>query len=223
MTTTMTTTTTAPAAPTATRSLPVLLGVAGLLVAAGGQLHPRGSGATADDYLASMFVSPTWVVAHLASLAGLAVAVAALVRARRTGAFGPRVTAWLPVPIAGWSIAALELVPHLLAAGEHHDHVSGGPTPVLDLHLALQVLATPALGLTGAALAIAVARAAGTAPAWVLGAIGAVGGVAYSAAGPLIALTGDVAFSPLFAAQAGLAVWLLGTAVRLAARSRVPS
>jgi len=121
------------------------------------------------------------------------------------------------------AIAALELVPHVLAAAEHHDHVSGGPTPVLDLHTVLQVLATPALGLTGAGLAIAVARAAGTAPARVLGAIGAVGGIAYAAAGPLIALTDDVSFSPLFAAQAGLAVWLVGTAVRLAVRTRVTS
>ncbi len=221
--TTTTTTTTTTAATTTTRSLPALFAAAGLLMAAGGQLHPRGSGTTTDEHLASMFVSPTWVVAHLASLAGIAVAVAALVRARRSGVFGPHVDAWLPVPIVGWSIAALELVPHVLAATEHHDHVSGGPTPVLDLHTALQVLATPALGLTGAGLAIAVARAAGTAPAWVLGAIGAVGGIAYAAAGPLIALTDDVSFSPLFAAQAGLAVWLVGTAVRLAARTRVPA
>lgn len=37
--------------------------------------------------------------------------------------------------------------------------------------LLLQTLATPALGVTGAATAIAIARAAGTTPAWVLGGI----------------------------------------------------
>lgn len=199
------------------RSIAALLGAGGLLMAVGGHLHPRGSGATVDEHLASMFANPTWFVAHVTSLAGVVVAITGFVAARRTGVFGPHVTAWLPLPIVGWSLAAVELVPHLLAAGDHHHLVSGGPTPLLDLHQILQTIATPALGITGSGTAIAVAHAAGTRPAWILGVVGAVGGLAYAAAGPLIALTASVAVSGLFAAQAGLAIWLLGTAARLVA------
>jgi hypothetical protein len=207
---------------TTSRSLAALLGTGGLLMALGGQLHPRGGGDTVDAYLASMLGHPSWVLAHTATLAGIVAAIAGFVAARRTGAFGPHVTAWLPVPIVGWSLAAAEMIPHLLAAGEHHQLESGASTPILDLHLLLQTLATPALGVTGAATAIAIARAAGTTPAWILGGIGALGGLVYAAAGPVLALTDDVAFAALFPAQAGLAIWLIGTAVRVAStRERV--
>lgn len=198
------------------RSPAVLLGSGGLLLAVGGPLHPRGFGATVEDYLASMLAAPTWDISHLLTLAGLVVVVAGFAVARHDRTFGPRVTALLPAVIVGWALGAVETVPHLLAARDHAHLVSGQATPILDLHLALQTVAAPALGLAGALVAIAVARAAGTRPAVLLGAVGALGGLAYAAAAPLIILTGDVRFAALFPAQVGLAIWLVGTAVRLA-------
>ena len=201
-----------------TRLVAVPLAAGGLLVALGGNLHPRGKGATLRETLAEMLSSPAWNAAHLLSLAGLVVSVGAFVIARQARAFAPSVDRWLSVAAVCWALASVELIPHLLAVRdldalhEHHD------TPILDTHLWLAVFATPLIGLSAVALAIAVARSARTAPAWILAGIATVGGVAYALASPLIRLVGNPELSVLFAGQALIAVWLIGTAVRLAVR-----
>lgn len=191
------------------------LAAAGIAMSIGGQMHPRGEGETVDDFISSMFASSTWDFAHLAMLAGAVLGVVGFVVARRGDVFGASVRPWLTVAIAGWSFAALELVPHVFAASELEALRSGDSTPLLDLHLALQMLATPAFGLSSAALGVAVARDAGTRPAWALAALVTVTGTIYAMAGPVINLTDNTAFAPMFAAQAGVAIWLVGTAVRL--------
>lgn len=188
---------------------------AGIAMAIGGQLHPRGSGDTVDEYIEAMVSSSAWSLSHLASLTGVLLGIAGLIAARRVDVFGEKVRPWVTAAIVGWSIAAVELVPHVLAKGELDALQSGAATPLLDGHLALQMLATPAFGLTIAALAVAVARSAGTRPAKVLAGFAVVGGSFYAAAGPLINLTENVAFAPFFAGQAGVAIWLIGTALRL--------
>lgn len=188
---------------------------AGIAMAIGGQLHPRGSGNSVDEYIGAMLESSTWNLAHLMALAGALLGVAGFVSARRGNVFGEKVRPWVTAAIVGWSFAAIELVPHVLAGGELDELQSGAATPLLDGHLALQMLATPAFGLTAAGLAIAVARSAGTRAAWILAGFAVVGGSFYAAAGPLINLTENVAFAPMFAGQAGVALWLIGTALRL--------
>lgn len=208
--------------PTPFRSPAVLLGAGGVLLLAGGPLHPDGTGATVEEHLATMLAAPGWGLSHLLLLVGAVLALAGFVAARRDGSFGPQVTRLLPVVIVGWALGVLDAVPHLLASHDHGALVAGGPTPVLDVHLVLQTVAVPAVGLTGALVALAVARSDRTVAAVALGVVGALGGIGYAAAGVLVPLTWDVRFSALFPLQAGLAVWLVGTAVRLAARSRTP-
>ena len=194
--------------------------VAGVLSLIGGQMHPRGKGDSKNDYLISMLGNPTWAASHLLMLAGLVVAVATFLMAKREAVFGPSVSTWLTVAAIGSAIGAAELVPHVAASNDleglqhHHD------TPVLDFHLMMQVLATPALGITIAAVAIAVARDARTKAAWTLAVIAAISGVLYGLAGPLVNFTESVAVTPLFAAQTGVAIWLLGTGIRLLVPSR---
>jgi cytochrome bd-type quinol oxidase subunit 2 len=204
--------------PTSRRLTPSLFIGAGLLLAAGGQLHPRGSGDTVEGHLLSMFASPTWPLAHLLLLAGMVSAVAAYVLAWRTQALGARAQRWLPVVIAGWAFGALEVVPHLLAAGEAHALEHHEATPVLDVHLVMQVIATPAVGLSGALVALLVHLAARNRVTLVLAVFGILGGLLSAAAGPLVVATGDPRFTVLFPFQAGLAVWLLGTGIRLLRR-----
>ncbi len=207
--------------PTATstrRTTPVLFVVGGLLLAAGGQTHPQGSCDTVDEHLLSMFGGPTWVMSHLLLLAGAVVCALALEVARRRQVLGPGLRPVLLACVVGWGFGALETVPHLLAAGEsdalsHHD-----ATPVLDLHVVLQLVATPAVGFTTAVLAVAVARAARTTAAWLLAIPAVVGGVAYGVAGPLVVATGNPAYTALFPFLAGLALWFLGTGMRLLRR-----
>ena len=198
------------------RRVALPLGIGGLLIAVGGELHPKETKGTVDATLEHYLGSSVWTLSHLLVLAGIVVAVGAMVMARRVQVFGPTVQPVLSVAIWSWSLAAIELVPHVLATRDLdalHDH---GSTPILDTHLLLNVVATPLLGLSAAALAIAIARAAKTKPAMALAVLATIGGLAYAAAGPQIAIVGDVDLSILFAGQAPIALWLIGTAVRLA-------
>lgn len=205
----------------APRTAELLLGAGGLILLIGGPLHPAGTGDTVDAQLASMFTAPLWDLSHLLVLLGLGVAAAGFLVARRAGLFGATARPPLTVAAVGWLFGAAEMVPHLLASREHDALVAGGATPILDVHTALAVVASPAVGITGALLALAVARAEGTLVAWIAGTVGIVGGILYALAAPLVILGDDVRFSVLFAAQAGLAIWLVVTAVRrLAARAR---
>ena len=196
-----------------------LLGTAGVLLGAGGNLHPHGHGETVEEYLASMLGAPTWPIAHLLLLAGTVLAAAAFTVLSRTAVSGA-VRRWARVAAVGWVLGGLEGIPHLLADrvldGLTHHH----ETPMLDLHALLQVGATPLLGLTGAALAVAAARAVRTRSAWVLAIPAVVGGLGYAVAGPLVNLTHDVGVAGLFPLQAGLALWLIGAAA-LTARGRL--
>ena len=142
------------------RTTAALFLAGGLLMGLGGLLHPHGSGADVDAHLLTMFESPTWPVAHWLLLAGGVASFLAFARAWRTQAFGPQVQRWLPVVTVGWGFGALELVPHLLARHEAHALAHHRATPVLDVHVLMQVVASPAVGLTGALVAVAVARAA---------------------------------------------------------------
>ena len=196
-----------------------LLAAAGVLLGAGGNLHPHGHGETVDDYLASMLGAPTWPIAHLLLLAGTLLAVVAFAVLCRT-AVSAAVRRWARVAAVGWALAGLEGIPHLLADRDLDGLTHHHETPMLDLHAMLQTGATPLLGLSGAALAVAAAGAARTRSAWVLAVPAVVGGTGYAVAGPLVNLTHDVGVAGLFPLQAGLALWLVGAAV-LTARGRL--
>lgn len=205
---------------TATVRSGVAIGVGGLLILAGSQLHPREGRATVDETLAHYFQSSFWDLSHVLILAGLWVAILGLLLARRDGVFDVRLRRQLLVTAICWGLASLELVPHLLArhdldALQHH-----GETPVLDLHLLLGAIAAPLFGFTAALLAIALALTGRTWPAALLAVPGVLGGVAYAFSAPLLYLTDNVSFAPLFAGQGLVALFLVGTGIRLIARPR---
>lgn len=199
----------------ATKKAAVALGLGGVVMFVGGQLHPREARDTVDETLAHYFASSTWTISHVLIFVGLLTAVAGLLLARRSGAVAAGVRPWLTGTAVAWGLASIELVPHVLADRdlEHLEH--GGATPILDTHLLLGAFASPLVGLGAAALAVVVARSARTWPARLLAVPAVVGGVAYAMAGPAILITDDVAFSPLFAGQNLVAVWMVGTALRL--------
>ena len=197
------------------RAAAALFVLGGLLMMAGGQLHPRGSGDTVDEYLLTMFSSSGWLSSHLVLLAGSVTSCLAFVAAWRSAAFGGRVQRWLPLVAVAWALGAAEMLPHLLAANDAHALEHHEATPVLDLHVLMQLVASPAVGLTSAFIAVAVAAAVKTRPAQVLAGFAVLGGLGSAAASPLVTATGDTRFALLFPLQTGLAVWLMGTGVRL--------
>jgi hypothetical protein len=183
------------------------LAAAGLLLAAGGVLHPRVDTAVEFEAgLVGMFESGAWVMAHALTMAGFAVLAASLAVLVRGSVWG-----WIAV--AGAALAAIESVPHLLAASEADALAAGGSTPLTDLHTVLQALATPAVGLSIAALAVVSARSGS---GMFVAAFAVVGGIAYALAGPAIAVTQSSELSPLFAGSAGIAIWCVFSGARMA-------
>ncbi len=211
-------TTLAPVTASQTRTTGALLGVGGLLLGIGGQLHPIAEGDSLPAALASMTGDGLWTLAHVLMLAGLVVAVAAMATAYRARQLGPGLDTPLRIAIWCYSFGALELVPHLLASRDHDELSAGEITGFVRVHLALQAVASPAVAVSTIVLAIAMARAAGTRPAWVLAGLAVLGGTAFALAGPLVALTEDPVVAALFAGEFAVAVWLVGTGIRLVRR-----
>jgi hypothetical protein len=179
------------------------LAVAGLLIGAGGVLHPRvDTSLELEQGLAGMFESSGWNLAHLLTMAGFLVLAASLA----TLAHGAlRVPGWIAA--VATAFAALESVPHLLAASE---------PSLVDVHTTLQAFSTPVVGLSLAAVALVGARSGELDAGRIVTALAVAGGVAFAFAGPAIALTENPELSPLFAGSAGLAVWAVVAGTRRA-------
>jgi hypothetical protein len=187
--------------PSSTGAIGLVAG--GLLIGLGGVLHPRvDTSLEFDQGLAGMFESSAWSLSHLLTMAGflvLALSLAALANGslRVLG----RIAA------VGAAFAAVESVPHLLAASEGS---------LVDLHTALQAVSTPLVGLSMAALALAGHRSGELDAGRIVTAIAVVGGCLFALAGPAIALTENSELSPLFAGSAALAIWAVVAGTRRA-------
>jgi hypothetical protein len=210
-----------PGSPIERRTAALGIAAAGLLIALGGVMHPRvDTGLTFDEGLAGMFESALWTASHGLAMAGyvvFAVALALFLRARDGSTpAGLRVIGWSAVAAA--ALAAVESVPHMLAASEAGALRRGGATPLTDLHKVVQALSTPAFGLSVVALAVAGARTGVLDGGRVATALAVLGGLALALAGPAIALTEDSSLSPLFAGAAGLALWAMVAGIRTARR-----
>ena len=208
---------------TRTRRAVTGLAVAGLLMGAGGILHPHAdTGAGYEEALAGMFEASAWTLSHGMALLGfLLLTVSAVTLVRELGPGWPsglRLAGWAVVLGAG--LAVVESVPHLLASSEADALLRGEATPLTNLHAMLGAITTPVLGLSVAALALVSARERVLGNGRIAAAVAVAGGLAYALAGPLMVLTKDPAFSPLFAGSAGLAVWLVLAGVRTARRLR---
>jgi hypothetical protein len=193
--------------------------LAGLLIGLGGAVHPRvDTGVEFEQGLAGMFESSVWAASHLLTMAGfvtLAVSLTALVRGAGAG-WSRHVRVLASIAAGGAAFAAVESLPHLLAASEAADLRGGGATPLADLHTVLQGFATPVVGLSLAALAVAGARSRTLDAGWIVTALAVAGGIAFAFAGPAIAISENSGLSPLFAGSAGLAVWAVVAGVRMA-------
>ena len=202
-----------------TMRLPGLgLALAGTLILAGGNLHPRAD--TSFDIVAAqavMLADPGWPSAHLVALAGVLVLAATLAMCLRRSWFMEHgnLRTLLMATLVAASVSAVELIPHTLASSELEALRAGDDTPLNDVHLLLQAFATPMLGLSIAGLAVLGARTRALGH-WGAVPFAVVGGVAFSLAGPGVVLLEDPRVSVLFIGGAGVAVWLIVAGIRLA-------
>jgi hypothetical protein len=204
-----------------TRQAAIGLTAAGLLMAAGGLMHPQAdSGAGYEEALAGMFDASAWTASHALVLLGYVVLAVSAALLARTADLPKAVRTAVWAVAAGATLGAIESVPHLLAASESTELVGGDATPLTDAHALLQVVTTPAVGLSIATLAVLSARGHVLGNGRIAAAVAVAGGTAVALSGPLLFVTEDPAFSPLFAGSAALAVWLVLAGARTARRLR---
>jgi hypothetical protein len=204
--------------PSTSKAGAVGLAAAGLLIGLGGILHPRvDSSLEFEQGLAGMFESAGWALSHVLTMAGfltLAMSLSLL-----ASAWSPGLRVLGRIAAVGTAFAALESLPHLLAASEATELRHGAATPLADLHTVLQAISTPVVGLSLAALALTGARSGALDGGRIATALACIGGLAFALAGPAIALSENPALSPLFAGSAGLAVWAVVAGTRTARRA----
>jgi hypothetical protein len=155
-----------------------------------------------------MLADPNWVPSHALMLASFALLLLGFIGLSRSELMAGRLATLTRVAIVGAAVGVVEGILHLAAVGDTAALKSGAPTPVLNAHLAMAVVAYPAMGLPFAALALfgGLSRVL-THP--VVGAIGVLGGISHGIAAPIVVLSRDPRFSFLFTGVVFVAIWLM--------------
>jgi hypothetical protein len=173
--------------------------LAGVLILAGGPLHPGGT-------IAQMLAHPDWVLAHVLMLAGFIALWAGLVLYRRGRALPPRTARWSRLAVYGSALQAVEMVFHTASVVDHHNLTAGQATPVLTTHLWLAAIAYPLFGLTAIGFIVATARERTLASPWIAW-LGVIGAAAHGAAAPLVVLLEYMPARILFPMVMLFALW----------------
>ncbi len=205
------------------------VGVSGLLLFAGGGMHPDApEGLGFRESLAAMMADDAWVPGHSLMAIGAVALLMGLVLVRRADAW-PAASRLLPAAVVISVANVVEAVFHTASVVDKEQLAAGGTPPVAFIHLALAVVVYPAFGLTIAALAWKLS--ASWSPALrAVSAAGVIGGLMHASSAPLVILTQNDAFDVLFLGAIPIAVWsvVLGIAgLRAAAptttRAAVPA
>lgn len=184
---------------------------AGVLILVGGQFHPRADiSLDFDAAVAGMLADPLWRASHIITLAGIVLLGLALFAFLRSGSLAPHRSVHLMVLVAlvAALLHTLEMVPHIFQNVETREVLGGGSTPINDFHLVIQAVTNPVFGLGMAALAVVGARTHSLGH-WIVSPLGALGGLAFAAAGPAVLITKQPEFSLLFLGAIGIALWLV--------------
>ena len=196
------------------------LALAGILLLIGGPLHPRADTTKSfNESTAVMLASPNWPLAHALMLASFVLILLALTGVARQSGIPNSVRQILRFARVGAALSVVEMAFHLAAVVDRSSLMAGGPTPVLTTHMTLAVAAYPMLGFSLAALAFQGARTRSLG-SWAIGWLGILGGLAHGVSAPIVVLTRDQRYSPLFTGGVVLALWLCLVAVWPIARAR---
>ena len=192
-----------------TRYWRLALGLSGLFLFAGGPLHPDGeAGLDFDGTTLAMLADPNWVPSHTLMLVSFIFLLLGLIGLARSGLPRDRLATLTKIAVVGAVLAVVEGVLHLAAVVDAEALRAGRPTPILNAHLALAILAYPAMGLSFAALAwFGGLNRVLTHP--LVGAVGALGGISHGIAAPIVILSRDQRFSFLFMGAIFISIWLI--------------
>ncbi|MBV9108358.1 MAG: hypothetical protein JO306_03000 [Gemmatimonadetes bacterium] len=200
----------------ASKSLPwrACFALAGLLVMAGGPLHPSGT-------MPQMLANPQWVLAHSLMLAGFVALLSGLVLYGRATELSLRVRRWHRLALIGTALQAVEMALHTAAVVDGPNLAAGQATPVLSTHLAIAVPIYPFFALVLIGFVVAAARERALGSPWIAP-LAVLGLLAHGAAAPLVILGAPGHWNGLFAGLLLAAIWMILSAawpLRASARS----
>ena len=200
----------------------ILLVVSGVLLAAGGPMHPGSDGSdTIRQELTTMTADDAWVPGHTLVAVSTAVLAAGLWAAYRSGAWPASVRRTLAITATIVSIYVVETVFHLAAVVDSDELAHGHAAPVAMTHLGLAAVLYPVSGWAIVFLAWAFGRA------WTgwrrgIAVLGIVAGLAHAFSVPLTFLLPEAELTPVFAlAGMTLALFSIATGAVGAPRAAV--
>ena len=193
----------------------------GAIFFVGGAMHPEEDppGATLKEHLRVMYKDNNWYPGHTLILVGVVLIAAALVILARSGALRrePSVQVSAVIAAIASSLGAAAAFLHLIMATEADKIAAHQSTPLTNLNLVVETIATPVFALSIAVLATlgALTRTFGNRAAAV---VAIVGGIGYALAGATFVWTD--ALDPLFPLAGLLGVWAIVTAISLLRHAR---
>lgn len=191
----------------------VVLVMSGLLIIAGGRMHPDAEATDSiREELATMTADPLWVPGHALIALGTIGIVGVLWWARSRGIWAGTGRALTAAAIA-MSLYAVETVFHLAAAADAHNLAHGHAAPVAFTHVGLSVLLYPLSGAALAWLGISLIRTQ-SGIRRVVPVLAVVAGVLHALVIPTTLVLPDAELTPVFASAAiGMALWSILTGV----------
>lgn len=139
----------------------VLFGVGGVIMAAGGPLHPRG------ETMHSMLIDPNWFPSHMAQLIGFGLMTLGMMRFRRVMPHSAAVQRWSGLAALGLALQTVEMAFHLASMVDAENLAAGLATPVLSTHIVLALTIYPLLALLMSGLIVVAARTRELGNGWI--------------------------------------------------------
>jgi hypothetical protein len=130
----------------------ILFAAGGVIMAAGGPLHPRG------ETMHSMLIDPNWFPSHMAQLVGFGLMTLGMMRFRRVLPHSPAVRRWSGLAALGLALQTVEMAFHLASMVDAEKLAAGLATPVLSTHIVLALTIYPLLAILRSGLIVVAAR-----------------------------------------------------------------
>jgi hypothetical protein len=130
----------------------ILFAAGGVIMAAGGPLHPRG------ETMHSMLIDPNWFPSHMGQLVGFGLMTLGMMRFRRVLPHSPAVRRWSGLAALGLALQTVEMAFHLASMVDAEKLAAGLATPVLSTHIVLALTIYPLLAILVSGLIVVAAR-----------------------------------------------------------------
>jgi len=198
----------------------------GVIFFVGGAMHPEEDppGVTLKEHLRLMYKDGNWYPGHALILVGMVLIATALIALARSDELRRVPSVHISAVVASYasSVGAFAAFLHLIMATEADKIAANQSTPLTNLNLVVETIATPVFALSIAAFAT-IGALTGVIGNRLAAVLAVVGGVGYALAGSTFVWTD--ALDPLFPLAGHIGLWAIVTAISLlrSARTTAPA